>query len=100
TFFYAPAFPFEIPLSALVPISMKNLIPSCKNIGCTHLTNGCYRLHPVEWNIGEVAGLFAAYCLDNNLTPAEVLETNVGDFQKILQQNGIQLHWDFEKMNL
>ncbi|WP_454702255.1 FAD-dependent oxidoreductase [Agrobacterium burrii] len=29
--------------------------------GTTHITNGCYRLHPVEWNIGEVAGMLAAY---------------------------------------
>ena len=27
-----------------------------KNIGTTHITNGGYRLHPVEWNIGEAAG--------------------------------------------
>ena len=35
---------------------MENLLPAGKNIGTTHITNGCYRLHPVEWNIGEVAG--------------------------------------------
>ena len=35
---------------------MTNLLPAGKNIGTTHITNGCYRLHPVEWNIGEVAG--------------------------------------------
>ena len=35
-----------------------------KNIGTTHITNGCYRLHPVEWNVGEVAGMLAAHCLD------------------------------------
>ena len=27
-----------------------------KNIGTTHITNGCYRLHPVEWSIGEAVG--------------------------------------------
>ena len=27
----------------------------------THITNGCYRLHPVEWNIGEAAGALAAH---------------------------------------
>ena len=27
------------------------LLPAPKNIGTTHITNGCYRLHPVEWNI-------------------------------------------------
>ena len=67
---------------------------------CTHLTNGCYRLHPVEWNVGEVAGLLAAYCMDHNITPIEVLETNLEEFQSMLIEHGIQLHWDFEKMNL
>ena len=27
-----------------------------KNLGATHITNGCFRLHPVEWNVGESAG--------------------------------------------
>ena len=49
--------PFEIPLGALLPQRVTNLIPAGKTIGTTHITNGCYRLHPVEWNIGEVAGL-------------------------------------------
>ena len=40
---------------------MENLLPACKNIGTTHLTNGCYRLHPVEWNIGESVGELAAF---------------------------------------
>ena len=48
--------PFQIPLGALLPRRMKNLLPAAKNIGTTHITNGCYRLHPVEWNIGEAAG--------------------------------------------
>ena len=42
--------PFQIPLGALIPEKTENLIPACKNIGTTHITNGCYRLHPVEWN--------------------------------------------------
>ena len=48
--------PFQIPLGALIPQRVENLIPACKNLGVTHITNGCYRLHPVEWNIGESAG--------------------------------------------
>src|SRR5262249_5740122 len=42
--------PFQIPLGALIPRRIENLLPACKNIGTTHITNGCYRLHPVEWN--------------------------------------------------
>lgn len=47
-----PSLRFQIPLGALLPVRMKNLLPVNKNIGTTHLTNGCYRLHPVEWSIG------------------------------------------------
>jgi hypothetical protein len=43
-----PSLPFQIPLGALLPVRVGNLIPACKNIGTTHITNGCYRLHPVE----------------------------------------------------
>ncbi|MEP6628062.1 MAG: FAD-dependent oxidoreductase, partial [Ginsengibacter sp.] len=38
--------PFQIPLGALLPVRMENLFPANKNIGTTHITNGCYRLHP------------------------------------------------------
>ena len=39
--------PFQIPLGALIPERVTNLLPACKNLGVTHITNGCYRLHPV-----------------------------------------------------
>ena len=52
----SPACPFQIPLGALLPVRVHNLLPAGKNLGTTHITNGCYRLHPVEWNIGEAAG--------------------------------------------
>ena len=47
----------------VLPRRVENLLPACKNLGVTHLTNGCYRLHPVEWNIGESAGMLAAEAL-------------------------------------
>src|SRR5258708_37249087 len=45
--------PFQIPLGALIPIHVANVLAVCKNIGTTHLTNGAYRLHPREWNNRE-----------------------------------------------
>ena len=47
-----PSRPFEIPLGALIPRRLENLLPAGKNVGTTHITNGAFRLHPVEWNIG------------------------------------------------
>ena len=64
--------PFQIPLGALIPVRVRNLIAAAKNIGTTHITNGCFRLHPVEWNIGEAAGALAAFCLDRGKSAAAV----------------------------
>jgi len=74
---------------------MKNLLPAGKNIGTTHITNGCYRLHPVEWNIGEVAGLLAAHCLEHRLTPHAVQadDTLLTDFQTRLYNESIETRW-------
>jgi len=89
------ALPFQIPLGALVPVRMKNLLPACKNIGTTHITNGCFRLHPIEWNIGESAGLLACFCLSNDIGPQEVLadKTVVREFQELLVNEGVELAW-------
>ena len=85
--------PFQIPLGALIPERVENLIPACKNIGVTHITGGCYRLHPVEWNIGEAAGALAAYCIQHNISPQGVYENRVSDFQRVLIDLGIPLSW-------
>lgn len=98
--FMANTYPFEIPFSAMVPVRIRNLLAGCKNIGCTHLTGGCYRLHPIEWNIGEAAGYAAAYCIDRQMTPEELLEREMKEFQAFITDRGIEIHWDFSKMNL
>ncbi|MFC7620336.1 FAD-dependent oxidoreductase [Microlunatus sp. GCM10028923] len=87
--------PFEIPLGALVPVRTRNLLPAAKNIGTTHITNGAYRLHPVEWNIGESAGELAAFCLDRGLTPQQVATDPglVDQFQSVLVAVGVELSW-------
>ncbi len=89
------SYPFQIPLGALVPIRVENLMPACKNLGVSHITNGCYRLHPVEWNIGEAAGLLAGYCLQHGLTPKAVSSDfgRVKDFQNLCLVQGFELDW-------
>jgi len=85
--------PFQIPLGALLPVRVANLIAGAKNIGTTHITNGCYRLHPVEWNIGEAAGALAAFALEERLPPAAVREHSLERFQNRLRDEGLPLEW-------
>jgi len=87
--------PFQIPLGALIPKRVENLLPACKNLGVTHITNGCYRLHPVEWNIGESAGVLAASALDWKTPPRRIRNNQklLEDFQARLTAQGVELAW-------
>ncbi len=89
------ALPFQIPLGALIPVRVENLLPACKNLGTTHLTNGCYRLHPVEWNIGEAAGALVAHCVARKLAPRQVRNdpARLADFRAALVAQGMPLAW-------
>ncbi len=87
--------PFQIPLGALLPTRMENLLPAAKNIGTTHITNGCYRLHPVEWNIGEAIGCLVAFSMAKKTTPRAVRSsrTLLQEFQSALMRQGVELAW-------
>ncbi|MCW5942364.1 MAG: FAD-dependent oxidoreductase [Fimbriimonadaceae bacterium] len=89
------ALPFEIPLGVLVPQRVENLIPAAKNVGTTHISNGCFRLHPVEWNLGEAAGILAAYCLDAGVPPQDVHASpdRVREVQAVCDRQGVQRAW-------
>jgi len=92
------AIPFQIPLGALIPRRVENLLAACKNIGVTHITNGCYRLHPVEWNIGEAAGTLAAVCLQKKEPPRHIHnnEKLLDHLQGALKHHGVGLEWPKE----
>lgn len=87
--------PFQIPLGSLLPRRVENLLPANKNIGTTHITNGCYRLHPVEWSIGESVGMLVAFALNKNVIPRAVREKRemLEDFQDMVRAQGIETHW-------
>ena len=90
-----PAAPFQIPLGALISTRLENLIPAGKNIGVTHITNGAYRLHPVEWNVGESAAMLAAFCLNHAVAPDCVRNNKklLHAFQDQLLSAGVPLSW-------
>lgn len=95
---YVPTSPFRIPLGALIPVRTANLVAAGKGIGVTHITNGCYRLHPIEWNIGEAAGHLAAYCLENNASTEAIHDSvsRLQAFQAHLRRHGLTLSWPWE----
>ncbi|HOQ31933.1 MAG TPA: FAD-dependent oxidoreductase [Candidatus Hydrogenedens sp.] len=97
-YFDVDSLPFQIPLGALIPKRVENMLPVSKNIGTTHITNGAYRLHHVEWHIGEAVGCLLAFCKQNNLLPRQVKNhsDSLEQFQEMLQKDSIPLQWDKE----
>jgi hypothetical protein len=90
-----PTRPFQIPLGALIPCDVDNLLASGPCLGVTHITNGAYHCHSTQWNIGEAAGALAAFCLDQRCLPAGVQADPalLRPFQHHLLQAGIPLYW-------
>lgn len=87
--------PFTLPLGALIPFNTDGLILSAKSIGTTHITNSVYRMHPVEWAIGEAGGHLASFALKQGVDVRQVA-TDLKfkrQFQSLLAQQGIPLFW-------
>jgi hypothetical protein len=89
------SYPFEIPLGALLPVRIDNLLPACKNIGTTRITNGAYRVHSVEWSIGEAAGALAGFALTSKLPPRAIRKSpdRLAEFQALLEDLGVPIRW-------
>ena len=90
--------PFQIPLGALLPQRVRNLLPANKNIGTTHITNGCYREHPVEWGISEAVGMVIAFSLQKKTEPHAIRENEnlLKGLQHYLEVQGVPLQWPEE----
>ena len=87
--------PFEIPMGALIPRRAENLLAAAKNLGVTHITNGCYRLHPVEWNTGESAALLAVRAIQLKTEPRRIRNNQKlrAEFQDWIQAQGVEIAW-------
>jgi hypothetical protein len=79
----------------LIPRRIENLLAAGKNLGVTHITNGCYRLHPVEWNIGEAAGAVAAEAITTRRPPRAIRndQARLAALQTQLTAQGFELAW-------
>ncbi len=87
--------PFQIPLGALIPRDCENLLAGCKNIGVSHIANGAYRLHPIEWAIGTACGALARLAISRGKPIRKFLEDKslLFSLQKTLIESGSPLYW-------
>jgi FAD dependent oxidoreductase len=79
------AYPFQIPLRALIPQKIDNLIVTGKNIATSHIAAAAYRVHSFEWSSGAAAGVVASLGLDENILPYQFIE------EPFFKQNQLKL---------
>ncbi len=86
------SYPFQIPLRAMLPQNIDNLIVSGKSIAVSHIAAAAYRVHAYEWSSGAAAGTVAVFAQDHQLLPYELVEEPLNpDLQvlrRLLEENG------------
>jgi FAD dependent oxidoreductase len=67
-------YPYQIPLRSMIPPRIDNLIVTGKNIATSHISAASYRVHGFEWSTGAAAGTTAAFALEQNILPYQLVE--------------------------
>ncbi|HEY9625217.1 MAG TPA: FAD-dependent oxidoreductase [Crinalium sp.] len=88
------AYPFQIPLRAMIPQKLDNFLVAGKSIATSHIAAAAYRVHSFEWSSGAAAGNTAAFALEQKILPYQLVdqiplrEPLLELLQRRLQQQG------------
>lgn len=68
------AYPFQIPLRAMIPQKIDNMLVAGKSIATSHTAAAAYRVHSFEWSAGAAAGTTVAFALENGILPFQLVD--------------------------
>ncbi len=91
---HGQAYPAQIPLRAMIPQEIDNLLVAGKGIATSHIAAAAYRVHSFEWSAGAAAGTIADLALETGTFPFEMVndlphrEPLLEKLQARLQANG------------
>jgi len=82
---HGPAYPAQIPLRALIPQKIDNLLVAGKSIANSTIAAAAYRVHSFEWSSGSAVGATAVFALEKDIFPYQ-LTANLPRFTPLLQE--------------
>lgn len=91
---HGQAYPAQIPLRAMIPQDLDNLLVASKSIATSHIAAAAYRVHSFEWSVGAAAGTTLDFVMEQDLLPAELVddlpraEPQLQQLKQRLNQNG------------
>ena len=79
-------YPYPIPYRCLYSRNIDNLFMAGRNISVTHVALGTTRQMRTTGMMGEVVGMAAALCKQNNVKPRGVYENHLEDLKKLMMK--------------
>jgi FAD dependent oxidoreductase len=67
-------YPFQLPLRAMIPQRLDNLIVAGKSIATSQIAAAAYRVQSFEWSAGAAAGTLVDFALDSGIAPYELVD--------------------------
>ena len=71
---HGQSYPGQIPLRALIPQDIDNMLVAGKSIATSTIAAAAYRVHSFEWSAGIAAGATIDYALENQLLPYTLVD--------------------------
>ena len=88
------SYPAQIPLRAMIPQKIDNLLVTGKNLAASNIAAAAYRVHSFEWSIGAATGTTAAFALKERVLPYQLVddlprrEPQLQQLRRRLEKNG------------
>jgi hypothetical protein len=79
-------YPYPIPYRCFYSRNVDNLFMAGRNISVTHVALGSIRVMRTTGMMGEVVGMAAAVCRQNNVNPRGVYETYMEELKKLMKK--------------
>ena len=71
---HGQAYPGQIPLRAMIPQNIDNLLIAGKTIATSNIAAAAYRVHSFEWSVGVAAGTTIDFALTEGVLPYELVD--------------------------
>lgn len=78
--------PYPVPYRCLYSRNVSNLFMAGRNISVTHVALGTVRVQRTTGMMGEVIGMAASICKDNNASPRAVYQNHLEDLKRLMTE--------------
>ena len=85
---------FQVPYRCLYARDVKNLFLGGRHISASHVAFSCVRVMRTLGILGEVIGMAASLCREENAYPRDIYETHF-DKLKTMMEKGVPIPWYF-----